>query len=174
MSAEMNAIAAKRSSAAASEAADTADDRMRALSTTEREWKEIIYQRLLKVLDLSLLSGADEKDARRQIREVCDNLISEERAPLSIASRQREIRRIEDEVLGLGPLEPLLADKTISDILVNGAKQVYVERRGKLELTTVTFTHDAHILNIIERIVSSVGRRFDESSPVVETRLKVA
>jgi len=154
------------------EPADSADDRMRPLSPAEREWKETTYQRLLKVLDLSLLSGADDKDARRQIREVCESLIAEERAPLSIASRQRIIRRIEDEVLGLGPLEPLLADKTVSDILVNGARQVYVERRGKLELTNVAFSNDAHLLNIIDRIVSAVGRRVDESSPMVDARLK--
>ncbi|WP_407700561.1 CpaF family protein [Steroidobacter gossypii] len=145
---------------------------MRPLSPAEREWKEITYQRLLKVLDLSLLAGADDKDARRQIRDVCENLIAEERAPLSIASRQRIIRRIEDEVLGLGPLEPLLADKSVSDILVNGARQVYVERRGKLELTNITFSNDAHLLNIIDRIVSAVGRRIDESSPMVDARLK--
>ncbi|WP_407700187.1 CpaF family protein [Steroidobacter agaridevorans] len=145
---------------------------MRPLSPAEREWKETVYQRLLKVLDLSLLGGVEDKDARRQIREVCENLIAEERAPLSIASRQRIIRRIEDEVLGLGPLEPLLADKTVSDILVNGARQVYVERRGKLELTNITFTNDAHLLNIIDRIVSAVGRRIDESSPMVDARLK--
>src|SRR5688500_10148226 len=119
MSADLNLAVAKRSENASPESADGADDRMRPLSPAEREWKEIIYQRLLKVLDLSLLAGADDKDARRQIRDVCENLIAEERAPLSIASRQRIIRRIEDEVLGLGPLEPLLADKTVSDILVN-------------------------------------------------------
>ncbi|MFC4313501.1 CpaF family protein [Steroidobacter flavus] len=145
---------------------------MQPLSPAEREWKEITYQRLLKVLDLSLLGGVEDKDARRQIRDVCENLIAEEHAPLSIASRQRIIRRIEDEVLGLGPLEPLLADKSVSDILVNGARQVYIERRGKLELTNITFTNDAHLLNIIDRIVSAVGRRIDESSPMVDARLK--
>jgi pilus assembly protein CpaF len=172
MSADMKLVDTKRSAAAISDAADAADDRMRPLTPAEREWKEIIYQRLLKMLDLSLLASADDKDARRQIREVCENLVAEERAPLSIASRQRVIRRIEDEVLGLGPLEPLLADKTISDILVNGPRQVYVERRGKLELTDITFTNDAHLLNIIDRIVSAVGRRIDESSPMVDARLK--
>jgi pilus assembly protein CpaF len=170
MSADFNLAAAKRPVTAA-DAVD-ADDRMQPLSPAEREWKEITYQRLLKVLDLSLLGGVEDKDARRQIRDVCESLIAEERAPLSIASRQRIIRRIEDEVLGLGPLEPLLADNTVSDILVNGARQVYVERRGKLELTNITFTNDAHLLNIIDRIVSAVGRRIDESSPMVDARLK--
>ncbi|HJY40387.1 MAG TPA: CpaF family protein [Steroidobacteraceae bacterium] len=145
---------------------------MRPLTPAEREWKESIYERLLKVLDLSLLATVEDKEARRQIREVCENLITEERAPLSLASRQTVIRRIEDEVLGLGPLEPLLADKTISDILVNGPQQVYVERRGKLELTDIKFNNDAHLINIIDRIVSAVGRRVDESSPMVDARLK--
>jgi pilus assembly protein CpaF len=163
-------LAAKRPPASA-EPTD-ADDRMRPLSPAESEWKETTYQRLLKVLDLSLLGGVEEKEGRRQIRDVCENLIAEERAPLSIVSRQRIIRRIEDEVLGLGPLEPLLADKSVSDILVNGARQVYVERRGKLEVTNITFTNDAHLLNIIDRIVSAVGRRIDESSPMVDARLK--
>lgn len=171
MSADLSLASAKRTTPA-SDSADASDDRMRPLSPAEREWKETTYQRLLKVLDLSLLGGIDEKEARRQIRDVCENLIAEERAPLSIASRQRIIRRIEDEVLGLGPLEPLLADKTVSDILVNGARQVYVERRGKLELTNIAFTNDAHLMNIIDRIVSAVGRRIDESSPMVDARLK--
>ena len=171
MSADFNLPAAKRA-VTATDTVDIDDDRMRPLSPAEREWKETTYQRLLKVLDLSLLGGVEDKDARRQIRDVCENLIAEERAPLSIASRQRIIRRIEDEVLGLGPLEPLLADKTVSDILVNGAKQVYVERRGKLEITNISFTNDAHLLNIIDRIVSAVGRRIDESSPMVDARLK--
>jgi pilus assembly protein CpaF len=124
------------------------------------------------VLDLSLLATVEDNDARRQIREVCENLITEERAPLSVASRQTIIRRIEDEVLGLGPLEPLLADKSVSDILVNGPQQVYVERRGKLELTDIKFNNDSHLVNIIDRIVSAVGRRVDESSPMVDARLK--
>jgi pilus assembly protein CpaF len=156
----------------AAETADGPDDRMRPLTPAEREWKDAIYDRLLKVLDLSLLATVEDKDARRQIRDVCDSLISEERAPLSMASRQTVVRRIEDEVLGLGPLEPLLADKTVADILVNGPGQVYVERRGKLELTDVRFNNDAHLLNIIDRIVSAVGRRVDESSPMVDARLK--
>jgi len=154
------------------EAPPEADDRLLPLTAAERESKELVYQRLLKVMDLSLIGGLEDREARRQIREICERLMIEHQVPLSLVSRQRIARRIEDEVLGLGPLEPLLADRTVSDILVNGANQVYVERRGRLELTDVSFNSDAHLLNIIDRIVSAVGRRIDESSPMVDARLK--
>jgi pilus assembly protein CpaF len=145
---------------------------IRPLSATEREWKQRIYDRLLTVLDLSLLGSVEEAQARQQIRDITNRLLLEESAPLSLSQRQFVIRRIEDEVMGHGPLEPLLADPTVSDILVNGPHQVYVERRGKLELTDVRFNDDAHLINIIDRIVSAVGRRVDESSPMVDARLK--
>jgi pilus assembly protein CpaF len=148
------------------------EDRMRPLTPAEKECKELVYQRLLKVMDLSLISSLPDREARTQIRGICERLINEEQAPLGLASRQTIIRRIEDEVLGLGPLEPLLCDKSVSDILVNGSDQVYVERRGRLELTDVRFNNDAHLINIIDRIVSAVGRRIDESSPMVDARLK--
>ena len=147
-------------------------EQARQLSPTEREWKQRIYERLLKVLDLSLLGSLEENAARSQIREITGRLLLEESAPLSLAQRQFVIRRIEDEVMGHGPLEPLLADPTVSDILVNGSQKVYIERRGKLELTEVRFNDDAHLMNIIDRIVSAVGRRVDESSPMVDARLK--
>jgi len=152
--------------------AEEVDDRARPMTAVEREWKDIVHQRLLKVMDLSLVGGLDDREARRQIREITERLMGDEQAPLSLSARQRVIRCIEDEVLGLGPLEPLLLDKTVSDILVNRPDQVYVERRGKLELTDVRFNNDAHLLNIIDRIVSAVGRRIDESSPMVDARLK--
>ena len=132
-------------------------EQARQLSPTEREWKQRIYERLLKVLDLSLLGSLEEVAARTQIREITNRLLLEESAPLSLAQRQFVTRRIEDEVMGLGPLEPLLDDPTISDILVNGHDQVYIERRGKLELTEVRFNDDAHLMHIIDRIV--VGGR---------------
>lgn len=157
---------------AAPEAAPELADRIRPLSPAEKQAKEIVYQRLLKVMDLSLISSLPDREARSQIREICERLLTDEQAPLNLASRQTVIKRIEDEVLGLGPLEPLLSDRTVSDILVNGANQVYVERRGKLELTDVRFNNDAHLVNIIDRIVSAVGRRIDESSPMVDARLK--
>jgi pilus assembly protein CpaF len=147
-------------------------DLMRPLTASEQEWKQRINERLLNVLDLSLLQSVDGDKAREQIREIASRLMTEESAPLSLRQRKVIIQRIEDEIMGLGPLEPLLADKSISDILVNGAKSVYVERRGKLEKTNVTFNDDAHLLNTIDRIVSAVGRRIDESSPMVDARLK--
>jgi len=147
-------------------------DRSRPLSDLELEWKQKINEKLLKVLDLSLIGTIAEEQARAEIRDIALQLIIDESAPLSVKQRKIIIQRIEDEVMGLGPLEPLLADSTISDILVNGPKSVYIERRGKLEPTNITFMDDKHLLNIIDRIVSAVGRRIDESSPMVDARLK--
>ncbi len=147
------------------------NDHIRPLTDSELEWKNKINEKLLTVLDLSLLETIDETKARAEIREIALQLMIEESAPLSVKQRKLVIQRIEDEVMGLGPLEPLLADKSVSDILVNGAKSVYVERRGKLEKTNVTFSDDSHLMNTIDRIVSAVGRRIDESSPMVDARL---
>ncbi len=152
-------------------AADDQADRTRALTAQETEWKQRINERLLSVLDLSLIDSVDTDSAREEIRSIVDRLLTEESAPLSRRQRQLIIERIEDEVMGLGPLEPLLADHTISDILVNGYDTVYIERHGKLELTDTRFTDASHLLNTIDRIVSAVGRRIDESSPMVDARL---
>lgn len=148
-----------------------AADRSRPLSDLELEWKQRINEQLLSVLDLSLIGTIGEEKARSEIRDVSLQLMVDEGAPLSVKQRKLIIQRIEDEVMGLGPLEPLLADTTISDILVNGPKSVYIERRGKLERTNITFSDDSHLMNIIDRIVSAVGRRIDESSPMVDARL---
>jgi pilus assembly protein CpaF len=153
------------------ESATDATDKVRSLTPLEVEWKQRIHDKLLQVLDLSLVKSVGEAQARAQIREVSMRLITEAAAPLSLPQRQFVVRRIEDEVLGYGPLEQLLADPTVADILVNGASQVFVERRGKLERTEVRFHDDQHLLNIIDRIVSAVGRRVDESSPMVDARL---
>ncbi|WP_373388158.1 CpaF family protein [Pseudomonas alcaligenes] len=142
------------------------------LNQVETEWREKIYQQLLKVMDLSLLDSLEPAEAARQIRDICQRLLDEHSAPVSTSSRQLIIKQIGDEVLGLGPLEPLLADHSVSDILVNGHASVYVERFGKLQRTDVRFRDDQHLLNIIDRIVSSLGRRIDESSPLVDARLK--
>jgi pilus assembly protein CpaF len=123
-------------------------------------------------MDLSLIGTLGDAQARDQIRDLTQRLLVEEAAPLNVEQRKRVVQRIEDEVLGLGPLEPLLQDPSISDILVNGANQVYVERGGKLQLTDVNFNDNQHLLNIIDRIVSGIGRRIDESSPMVDARLK--
>jgi pilus assembly protein CpaF len=151
--------------------AEAGPDRLRILTPLELEWKRRIYDRLLEIADLTVLAALEKSKARTQIRELTQRLFTEQGAPLALPQRQLLARRIEDEVLGLGPLEPLLSDPTISDILVNGANSVYVERRGKLEPTTITFHNDAHLMNIIDRIVSAVGRRVDESSPMVDARL---
>jgi pilus assembly protein CpaF len=143
----------------------------RVLEPKEMEWKDEIYEALLEVMDLSLISTIAEEDARAQIRSISAKLMDQRSAPLSMTQRQQIIRCIEDDVMGLGPLEPLLADKSISDILVNGPHNVYVERRGKLERTEVRFSDNRHLMGVIDRIVSAVGRRVDESSPMVDARL---
>ncbi len=141
-------------------------------SPLEAEWKQLILPRVLGTLDLSMIGMIDEKRARAQIRDIANRLINEEAAPLSLIQRRHVVRQIEDEVMGLGPLEPLLADPTVSDILVNGYDHVFVERAGKLQRTAIRFHDDAHLLNIIDRIVSKVGRRIDESIPMVDARLQ--
>ncbi len=140
-------------------------------SAKERESLQILHQKLIKMMDLSVLSKMKSDEARRKIREIAEGVVAEEAMPLSLDARRRVIKQVADEILGLGPLEPLLADPTVSDILVNSSKTVYVERHGRLEMTDVTFQDDAHLLHIIDRIVSRVGRRIDESSPMVDARL---
>jgi pilus assembly protein CpaF len=160
-------VAAKNDDRTAGEIAQSS-----ALSKLEKEWKLRVHDRLLKIMDLSLIATIEDELAREQIRETGRRLLEEEAAPLNVEQRRRVIKHIEDEVMGLGPLEPLLADKKVADILVNGANQVYIERRGRMELTDIKFNDDAHLLHIIDRIVSGVGRRVDESSPMVDARLK--
>jgi pilus assembly protein CpaF len=145
---------------------------LRSLSEPEREWLQKIHQRLMEMIDLSQIGRLDIKQARNQIRELAERIMNEQAIPLSVPARQFLAQCIEDEILGLGPLEPLLKEPSIADILVNGCGKIYVERFGKLELTPLRFQNDAHLLNIIDRIVSSVGRRIDESSPMVDARLK--
>ncbi|MGR5300118.1 MULTISPECIES: CpaF family protein [Vibrio] len=135
--------------------------------------KHYYHGKLLDTLDLGLLSHLQEDRAKEELREAVVHLIAEDQThPLSSEARNRMIRQIEDEIFGLGPLEPLLDDSTVSDILVNGPKSIYVERFGKLEKTPHTFLDDRHLRSIIDRIVSQVGRRIDESSPMVDARLK--
>jgi pilus assembly protein CpaF len=142
------------------------------VSEQELEWKQKINRKLLDILDLSLIETIGEEKARAEIRNNVNRLLGEESAPLNLRQRQSVVKMIEDDIMGLGPLEPLLADPTVSDILVNGYHTIYVERRGRLERTNLRFADHVHLMNTIDRIVSAVGRRVDESSPMVDARLK--
>lgn len=137
----------------------------------ELEWKRTIHEKLLKLVDFTMLASMDEEMARPQIRASAEQVIAEESLPLSVPARQKLAREIEDEIFGLGPLEPLMADPAVSDILVNGCHSIYVERFGKLEEVPLRFRDDGHLRHIIDRIVSRVGRRIDEFSPMVDARL---
>ena len=137
------------------------------------ELKTKIHDRLLNLMDLSVIANMDETILRQEIRKLVEKILSENHlnVPLNLSERDRLFREIQDEVLGLGPLEPFMQDPTVSDILVNTHKQVYVERFGKLELTEAGFKDEAHLRRIIDKIVSAVGRRVDESCPMVDARL---
>jgi pilus assembly protein CpaF len=131
-----------------------------------------IHRQLIEQLDLSKISMIPLETLQTQIRHITENLLAAEGTPLNRQERDRIVIEVEHETFGLGPIEPLMHDPTISDILVNGAREVYVERRGRLERTDVQFRDDAHLLQVIERIVSKVGRRVDESTPMVDARLQ--
>lgn len=137
------------------------------------ELKSKIHDRLLDLIDLSLIDKLDHRTLTGKIRQIVENILREEsfKLPLNLEERERIFQEIIDEVLGLGPLEPLLKDPTVSDILVNTYNHIYLERFGKLESTDARFKDEAHLLRIIDKIVSSVGRRIDESSPMVDARL---
>jgi pilus assembly protein CpaF len=126
---------------------------------------------VLDEIDLESLNRLNDEIARQQVGQIVRDLLKREKTPLSAAEREQMGREILDDVFGLGPLEPLLADHAISDILVNTHRDVYIERRGLLEKTDIKFNDDAHLMRIIDRIVSRVGRRVDESSPMVDARL---
>ena len=137
------------------------------------EFKAKIHDRLIDLIDLSLIDSKDSDTLRLQIRQVIEQILREENfnLPLNMEERENIFVEVTDEVLGLGPLEPFLKDPTVSDILVNTHGNVYVERHGILEPTDVRFKDEAHLMKIIDKIVSSVGRRIDESSPMVDARL---
>jgi pilus assembly protein CpaF len=133
--------------------------------------KAAIHRRLIQKLDLDRLNQLKRDDVRREVGQILESLVAGEATPMNLQERERLSLEVLDEVFGLGPLERLLGDSTISDILVNNYKDVYVERRGLLEYTGIEFRDDAHLLSIIDRIVSAIGRRIDESSPMVDARL---
>jgi pilus assembly protein CpaF len=133
--------------------------------------KHSIHQTVLDRIDLENLQRLSQEQIREELRILVESLLEEDVVAINDVERRNLIRDIQNEMLGFGPLETLLRDPTVSDILVNTHKQVYVERHGRLELTDVTFTDDAHLMKIIDKIVSRVGRRIDESCPMVDARL---
>jgi pilus assembly protein CpaF len=135
-----------------------------------REVKFRIQTRVIQDLDPKL-DLANQVEVRRQIEEIFGRVIDEEGLALTRAERVRMLEQITDEIIGLGPLEPLLRDETVTEVMVNGPRQVYIERSGRLELTNVVFQNDDHVMRIIDRIISPIGRRIDESSPMVDARL---
>jgi pilus assembly protein CpaF len=139
--------------------------------TEYQQVKADLHRKILDRLDLEKLGRTPSDTAREEVLLLIRNTVNSEAVPLSFAERERLAREILDEIFGLGPLEPLLKDPSVSDILVNRYDRVYIERAGKLEQTGLSFKDDAHLMQIIDRIVSRVGRRVDESSPMVDARL---
>ena len=136
-----------------------------------QEMKSKLHRTLINRMDLSKLAALTQEQVHAEVSRLAETVLAQEGVPLSSADRDRLINDVQHELFGLGPLEPLLKDPTISDILVNSHHTIYVERRGKLEATNVAFKDNEHLMRVIERIVSSVGRRIDESSPMVDARL---
>ncbi|MCB1671000.1 MAG: CpaF family protein [Pseudomonadales bacterium] len=137
-----------------------------------RAVKDQTHRELLNRIDLEFIDQLSREQVNAQIAEVARQIMNERQVRLNSRERELVIKQIQDEVMGLGPIEPLLADPSVSDILVNTWRQVYVERHGKLELTDVQFQNDGHLMRVIDKIASAVGRRVDESSPMVDARLE--
>jgi pilus assembly protein CpaF len=135
------------------------------------ELKTRLHRSVIDRLDLSRINELSAEQVQAEVGRLAKEVLATEDAPLSSTERESLIQDVRHELFGLGPLEPLLSDPTISDILVNSPKDVYIERRGKLERTNIEFKDTDHLMNVIERIVSNVGRRIDESSPMVDARL---
>ena len=136
-----------------------------------QELKSRIHHKLLERVDLAVMESLSPDRLQEELKVMVERLLAEETLAINESERKSLVQDIQHEVLGLGPIEPLLADPTISDILANTHRQVYVERAGRLELTDVRFENDAHLMKIIDKIVSGIGRRVDESSPMVDARL---
>ena len=136
-----------------------------------QQLKMDIHAAIIERVELEKLQRLTPDQVKRELAILVERIVDERNIPLNEAERRRLVSDVRDEMLGYGPLEPLLADPTVSDILVNTASKVYVERRGRLELTDVTFQDDAHLMKVIDKMVSRVGRRVDESSPMVDARL---
>src|SRR6187200_471823 len=153
--------------------APTTGQRLGASAPVRESFRDVkfrIQSRVIQDLDPKL-DLTNQVEVRRQIEEIFGKVIDEEGLALTRAERVRMLEQITDEIIGLGPLEPLLRDESISEVMVNGPRQVYIERSGKLELTNVVFQNDDHVMRIIDRIIAPIGRRVDESSPMVDARL---
>src|ERR1041384_7840971 len=137
-----------------------------------QEMKSRLHRTLINRMDLTKLQSLTPEQVHAEVSRLAEVVLAQEAMPLSVSERERLVNDVQHELFGLGPLEPLLADPTISDILVNSHNTIYIERRGKLERTDVTFKDDEHLMRVIERILSTVGRRIDESSPMVDARLR--
>lgn len=137
-----------------------------------QEMKARLHRSIINRMDLTKLGQLSPEQIHAEVGRLVKDILVTEEAPLSALERERLVDELHHELFGLGPLETLLADQTISDILVNSPNNIYIERRGKLEKTEVTFKDNEHLMRVIERIVSSVGRRIDEASPMVDARLK--
>ncbi|HSK63265.1 MAG TPA: CpaF family protein [Pyrinomonadaceae bacterium] len=137
-----------------------------------QEMKARLHRTLINRMDLTKLSSLSPEQVHAEVSRLAEIVLAQEAMPLSASERERLVNDVQHELFGLGPLEPLLKDPTISDILVNSHDTIYIERRGRIEATTVRFKDDEHLMRVIERIVSSVGRRIDESSPMVDARLQ--
>ena len=137
-----------------------------------QEMKARLHRTLINRMDLTKLQTLTPDQVHAEVSRLAESVLAQEAMPLSVSERDRLVNDVQHELFGLGPLEPLLADPTISDILVNKHDTIYIERRGKIERSNVTFKDDEHLMRVIERIVSSVGRRIDESSPMVDARLQ--
>jgi len=162
---------ARKEEAESGAAADLAARRTEPANHPFQELKSTIHRRLIDRLDLSTVADLTPEQLSGIIKTVVENMIAQEGIPLSRPERDRLVVEIQNETMGLGPLEPLLADTGISDIMVNGPQGVFVERRGKIVKTDVCFKDNEHLMAVIERIVSKVGRRVDEASPMVDARL---
>jgi pilus assembly protein CpaF len=167
-----NGDAHAKAAAVASSPAPSGNDVARRPELARYELKTRVHRQLIERLDLTKLAMLPGDVVQQQIRRIVEDMLVDDETPLSRQEREQLVVEVQHETFGLGPIEPLMQDPTVSDILVNGPHEVYVERRGKLQKTSAIFRDDAHLLQVIERIVSAVGRRVDESSPMVDARLK--
>jgi len=166
---KLEAVNASAEAAAATAAAQRAP---KAEATDEYyETKATIFNALFETIDVSALAGMQPDKARTEIRTIVDEIIAIRNVRLSVAEQSQLINEICDDILGYGPLEPLLARDDIADIMVNGAKHVFIETNGKMEKTNIRFRDNQQLMNICQRIVSQVGRRVDEASPICDARL---